>query len=544
MLKRIVSLLLIIAVLTVGLCACGDDPVAMVMAISSDPMCLDPQIVETDTGRLIVANCFEGLVRLDKDYKAVPGVAESWDISADGLTYTFHLRTNSKWQLLKSFKDVLPDENYMENFDNRVTAYDFEFGLRRALDPITQCNDAEKFYCIKNAMKVNLGEAEVSSLGVKAVDDETLTITLERKNDDFIRLLTLAPAMPCKEEFFKETHAKYGLAVAYTFCNGPFYVSKWVDDNSVVVRKSEVYKGENKVTVDAVYFNINKDESSVISKFKQKDYNCAYITDTARAELADAGGIQYVNCNNRVSGMCFNCTDTLLANTDIRKALALLTNFEKISKPANVSGTAGGIVPDSCRFGEKSYREAAGSVSNAAYDETLAKTHWDKGMTELERTSAEIKIICTEEYTPPMQNAIQNWQRVLGTAIVVKVVTVSAEDFKKAVRDGNYQIAVGTVEDTSASAIDTLKKFTTDSKGNIFGYSSEEYDKLVERIITESSGDGILSDSLRAEKMLIDDAVFCPLHTCSQTIAFGENVTGLFMSPDFKGINFLNGGLN
>lgn len=543
MFKKIASVLALIAVLTVSLCSCGDDPVTMVMAISSDPLCLDPQIVESDAGRLIVANCFEGLVRLDKDNRIIPGAAESWDISADGLVYTFRLRNNSKWQLLKSYKDVLPDENYMETFDNRVTACDFEFGLKRTLDPVTQCNDAEKFFCIKNALKINSGEADKSTLGVKALDDFTLEITLERRNDDFLRLLTLAPAMPCKEEFFKETHAKYGLGVEYTFCNGPFYLSRWVDDNSLVIRKSEVYKGGEKVTVDAVYFNVNGDKTSVISKFKQNSYNCAFVDDAFLAELAETEGIQYAECVNTVSGICFNCADTVLENISLRQALASVINFNAVSKPQKAEDIAGGIVPDSCRFGEKSYRDTAGKITYPVYNEANARTLWQKGLTELERTSADIRIICTEEYTSQMQNVIQGWQRLFGTSIIAKVTPLSDEDFRTAVKNGKYQIAVGKISDTTSMAADTLKKFTTDSRSNVYGYSSEAYDRLVEQIIKTSAGSNIIADCKAAEQMLITDAVFFPLHTFAETAAFGEDVTGLFMTPDFKGINFLNGGL-
>ncbi len=543
MFKRIISVLALIALLSVTLCSCGDDSVVMVMSISSDPLCLDPQIVESDAGRLIVSNCFEGLVRLDKDNRIIPGVAESWEISADGLTYTFRLRDNSKWQLLKSYKNVLPDENYMETFDNRVTAHDFEFGLKRTLDPITQCDDAEKFYCIQNALKINSGEADPSTLGVKALDDTTLEITLERKNDDFLRLMTLPPAMPCKEEFFKETHAKYGLGVEYTFCNGPFYLSKWADDNSLVIRKSEVYRGDGKVTVDAVYFNVNSDKASVISKFKQNSYNCAFVDDEFRAGLAETEGVQYAECANTVSGLCFNCADTILENLNIRQALASVINFNAISKPQKASDIAGGIIPDSCRFGEKSYRDTAGKISYPVYNETAAQALWQKGLTELETTAAEIRIICTEEYTPQMQKVIQSWQRLFGTSITAKVTSLSDEDFKNSVRNGKYQIAVGKLTDTTSFAADTLKKFTTDSRYNLYGYSSEAYDKLVEQIINASSGSGIIADCKAAEQLLITDAVFFPLHIFTEAAAFGEDVTGLFMTPDFKGINFLNGGL-
>ena len=544
MFKKITSLLIILAILCTGLCACGDDDdTAMVMPIKSDPMCLDPQAVETDSGKLLAASCYEGLVRLDENYKIIPGVAESWEISPDGLTYTFHLRKDSKWKLLNSYEKVLPDKNYKKTFDNRVTAQDFVFGLQRAIDPVTQCNDAEKFYCIKNAKDINTGSEEVSFLGVSAENDTTLVITLERANPDFLRLLTLPAAMPCKEAFFKETHAKYGLEVKYTFCNGPYYLSTWAEDNSLIFYKNDDYRGNSKVKPDYLYFYVNKDDESVVSKFKQHSYNCAYISDSAYQEL-NAGKYTFLTAEKTIAGLCFNCKDDILINKNIRKALLCLTKFNEIENPVSTGNKAGGIVPGCCRYGEKSYREAAGKVRLPVYNETTALKYWKKGLKEIGADSLEIKIICTEEYTAQMQKIIQNWQIKLGTAIIAKVETMSKTDFDYSVMNGKYQIAAGTVSTDSSTAVDILKKFTSDSNSNIFYYNNAKYDKLIDEIILEASGNDILAKYKKAEQTLLDDAVFIPLFSYSKYIAVNNDVTGLYSTPALESIIFLNGGIS
>ena len=536
---------MILAVLCTLLCACGDDDnTIMVMPIDSDPLTLDPQAADTDSARLIVYNLYEGLVRLNENYKIIPGAAESWEISDDGLTYTFHLREDTKWQLLKSYEKVLPDPDYLKNFDNRVTAQDFVFGLQRAVDPVTQCEDAEKYLCMKNAQKIQDGNASAAALGIYAKDDKTLVIELERANPDFLRVLTLPAAMPCKEEFFKETHAKYGLEVKYTFCNGPYYVSNWAEDNTLTLIKSEVYKGSTKVNPDYVYFYVNKNEESVISKFKQRSYSCIYLNDSTYNQLKDSKNTAFLTADSTVSGLCFNCNDNTLVNADIRKALVRITKFDEITKPDTAAGSAGGIIPDCCRFGEKSYRETAGGVSNVKYNKAEALELWEKGIKEIGADSLEIKIICTEDYTQQMQKVIQNWQIVLGTEIIAKVETLSKEDFDSAVKNGKYQIAVGYISTDSSTAVDTLKKFRSDSKSNIFGYTNEEYDKLIDEIIFDADGSDIAAKHKQAEQMLTDDAVFCPLYTYSGHIAVNSDITGLYPTPAFEGIFFLNGGEN
>ena len=544
MIKKLLCILLSAVLFLCTFTACGDDDdISLVMPITSDPLCLDPQSAETLTAKTIINNCYEGLVRLDSEHKIVPGVAESWTVSANGLEYTFKLREDTNWQLLKTYKDVLDDENYMENFETQVTAHDFEFGLKRAVDKITDSPDANKLYCIKNAQKIHNGEADKSTLGVKATDDRTLVITLERANPDFLRILTLPLCMPCNEEFFNATHAKYGLELKYTFCNGPFYLGRWTVDHSLVIYRNEGYKGNEKVKSTAVYFNINKEEESVVSKLKLNDYNCAYISDSAKFTLEDTK-MNFAVSQNSVYGIAFNCKDTFLSNENLRKALILLTKTEEIEMPTQATDTAKGIIPEACRYSDSSYRQAAGNLTVPKYDEAAALELWNKGLTELEKESATIKIICPQEYLGDMQSIIQNWQRILSTTIVAKVEAVSAETLKDSIRNNSYQLAVTEITANSSSPIDTLKFFTTENSKNIFGYSTPEYDELIDNIIHTSSGGMILADTKKAEQMILDSAVFLPLFNHGDYIAFGSEATDIYTSPVLESICFISGGLS
>lgn len=530
---------MITVILAVSLCACGgDDAVTMVIPIKSDPMCIDPQIVETESGKIIVANCYEGLVRLDENYGIVSGVAESWEISSDGLKYTFRLRKDAVWQRLeKAHEKILPEE-----FDVGVTAYDFQFALRRALDPMTKCDDAEKFFCIKNAAAINGGEAVPAALGVEVTDKFTLVITLERANPDFLRLLTLPAAMPCNESFFNLTHAKYGLDLSYTLCNGPFYLSRWAADNTLVMRKTVGYKGENESKTDAVYFYVNSDSDSVVSKFRQHSYDCIFTDNETKKDLSDLKNVSYLETVNTVSGLCFNCGENVLFNADVRKALLCAFKAENLTLPEGAKSTATGIVPDCCRFAESSYRDCAGVVKLPEYDEKSARELMAKGLKEMAIESMELKVICTKELTVQMQTLIQDWQRVFGTSIVAKVETLSDADFTKALKNGTYQIAAGSVCAETSTAADVLKSFMSGASGNIFNYSDEKYDELIDGILTTASGDDIIKEYRAAEQMLVSDAVFCPLFTYSKSAAVNGDVTGLYALPVLEGILFTNGG--
>lgn len=540
MFKKLVSLFLVI-VAVISLCACGGDSSdVLILPIESDPMCLDPQVADSKEAKLMIANCFEGLVRLDKDYKIIPGVAESWEISKDGLTYTFNLRKDTHWKLLNSFEDVLP-EGYKDTYRTQVIAADFVYGISRALDPATQAGDAEKLFSIKNASAVNSGKQPTSALGITAKDDLTLVITLERADPDFLRILTLPVAMPCHEDFFKATHAKYCLDLKYTFCNGPFYLSRWAEDNTLSMYKNDEYKGSVKVNPDELYFYVNTEESSVVKKIRQRTYDCAFISEAAKNELSDSDKISNYSIQNTVYGLCFNCTDSVLSNENMRRALAMVTKTAELTANYDNSFTKG-IVPDCVRYGENSYREAAGNVSGIAYNEQQALTLWKKGLKKLDISTAEVIVTCTEENAHLMQQTVQNWQRVFSTSILAKVEVKTADQISTMIYNTSYQVLYHKISTDSSTVTDTLKKFTSDSSSNFFGFADKNYDSIVNSVISAYSGAAKLNGCISAEKYILDKAVFLPMLGGSSYAVVNKGVDGLYFSPAFESVCLISGG--
>ena len=538
--KKILSLFLAL-VAAISLCACGGSSEdILILPIESDPICLDPQVADSKEAKLMIANCFEGLVRLDKDYKIIPGVAESWEISKDGLTYTFKLRKDTHWKLLNSFEDVLP-EGYNDTYRTQVIAADFVYGISRALDPATQAGDAEKLFSIKNASAVNSGKQPTSALGITAKDDLTLVITLERADPDFLRILTLPVARPCHEDFFKATHAKYCLDLKYTFCNGPFYLSRWAEDNTLSMYKNDEYKGSVKVNPDELYFYVNTEESSVVKKIRQRTYDCAFISEAAKNELSDSDKISNYSIQNTVYGLCFNCTDSVLSNEDMRRALAMVTKTAELTANFDNSFTKG-IVPDCVRYGENSYREAAGNVSGIAYNEQQALTLWKKGLKKLDISTAEVIVTCTEENAHLMQQTVQNWQRVFSTSILAKVEIKTADQISTMIYNTSYQVLYHKISTDSSTVTDTLKKFTSDSSSNFFGFADKNYDSIVNSVISAYSGAAKLSGCISAEKYILDKAVFLPMLGGSSYAVVNKGVDGLYFSPAFESVCLISGG--
>ena len=226
--------------------------------LQEDPSSIDPQITSTFGARVAVEALFEGLVRLDEEGNPYPGAAESWEVSSDGLRYTFHLRKDAKWS-----KSVVTEngETSVSSDPAPLTARDFVYGWQRAVNPSTECPEAASFSIIKNGEAILNGSQSPEALGVEAVDDHTLVVTLENPSDDFLSLTAMAAFMPCQEDFFLWTSGRYGLEAKYICGNGPFafYNSyAWDHEEGMKLRRSGSYVGENEVLPAALELYVSE----------------------------------------------------------------------------------------------------------------------------------------------------------------------------------------------------------------------------------------------------------------------------------------------
>ena len=537
MFKKLTSFLLILSIIALTFCSCsGDDPINVVFPISADPECLDPQIAETDAARLITGNCMEGLVRLSQDGEILPGAAEKWTVSEDGLVYTFTLRDGLVWQMLRSHKDVL-GEDYENTFDPAIKAEDFVFGIKRALRPETKAELAYLLYCIKNAQRVNLSQADESTLGLEAPDDKTVVIRLSRSNPDFLRILTLPMCMPCDEEFFKATGAKYGLELKYTLCNGPFYVGKWVEDGSLTLYRSEGYKGSAAPQGQAVYLFVNPDENKYLSKFNSGDYNVALVSSANLSKVNAFENTTIITTDNVVSSFLFNCDDSVLSNIDLRRALFCATDVS-VMKNNESDRFAGGIVPDSCMWGENSYRSVVGNVNMPDYNEAKASQYFKKALEELETTNVTLNIICVEQYRIPVIKVIQKWEKVFGLSLTVSVKSVETDELTEKINAGDYQIAFTDVSASDGNTQSFLNMFCSQAQGNAVNYQNPDYDALMKKCAESLGGNGIAAGCKSAEQMLCNDAVIYPVFVGSSYAAVRSDFDGVYGAPGFSMFSF------
>jgi oligopeptide transport system substrate-binding protein len=220
----------------------------------AEPESLDPHKVTTNFQEDITRNLFEGLVVLDPKGNVAPGVAESWSVSEDGLSYRFKLRSNARWS----------------NGDP-VTAGDFVFSFRRMEDPRTVAREAEELYPIKNAEEVNTGKLDVTALGVAAPDERTVETTLKAPTPYFLQLLVIEQAMPVHEETVRrgEDWVKPGKMVS----NGAYVLEDWKPYSHIRLVKNPNYWNAGTVAIDAVVFDPTENQATVLKRYRAGEFD-------------------------------------------------------------------------------------------------------------------------------------------------------------------------------------------------------------------------------------------------------------------------------
>ena len=229
-----------------------------------EPASLDPHYVSGTWENRIVGDMFLGLTTEGPDGKTVPGAAESWTISPDGLVYTFKLRKHS-------WSDGKP-----------VTAEDFVFAMRRILNPETAAEYASLLYTVKNGEAVNTGKAKPEELGVRAVDAGTLEITLEGPTPYFLDQLPHYTAYPVPKHVVEDLGkdwSKQGNIVS----NGAYKLQEWVPNDHITLVKNAEFYAADSVSIDKVVLYPQEDRTAVQKRFRAGEIDVA--TDFASDQI-------------------------------------------------------------------------------------------------------------------------------------------------------------------------------------------------------------------------------------------------------------------
>lgn len=264
--KRLAAVMGAIAIAAVApLCGATAARAETVLRVGNvgEPASLDPHLVSGVWENRIIGDMFMGLMTEAADGTVVPGAAERWKVSDDGKVYTFELREHT-------WSDGTP-----------VTAHDFVYSLRRILEPATAAEYASLLYPIRSAEALNTGKTtDATELGVRAVDDETLEITLESPTPFFLELLTHYTAYPVPKHAV-EKHGNAWIKAGNIVSNGAYVLDEWAPGTHVKLSKNARFYDAANVKVDRIVFYPQEDRVAVQKRFRagEIDYAADFASD-------------------------------------------------------------------------------------------------------------------------------------------------------------------------------------------------------------------------------------------------------------------------
>ncbi len=511
LLKRII-IFVVLAGLLGGVSGCGQAPQPLRYDIPYNIQTLDPQFVADGDAAMIVAHLYEGLFRQMPDGAIVPGVAESFTVSPDGRVYEFTLRKDAAWS----------------NGDP-VVADDFVFGIQRLFHSAGVSSYATDYLCIQNARDILAGHTDYWELGVEAVTDSLLRITLDTANPFFIQLLSRPAAMPCNRKFFATTRARYGMEKTTVLTNGPFSLQKWTPDKSIIIEPNPHYYDPAAVGPPSVYFYIGREDPAALFADDRSD---GLEVDLAAAQTLENEGYGIQRYTTTTWVLVFNQNGNVLVDRDMRYALQTAIDREKLGPLLEPGHTlTESVLPPATMLFDRSYRTMGGDVIVPNFNPEAAKTIYRARLKELGRTDWQTMILFPE--SEPLDQYLslirQMWQQNLGFSVGLEEVPQA--DFQKRIQQGDYSVALVPLTGDLYSPLGILRQFATGDNQNHWGYSRSAFDDLLLSAANAATLDEAANDYVQAEDRLLEDAVVVPLFTQDSFFATGPEVTGLVLSP-------------
>lgn len=309
--RILVSLLLIFPVLSFA-DAVDYDTQSITIALLQEPPNLDSTRTTDLVSFFVIGHVNEGLVRYDRRGRLVPGVAASWDVTPDAIT--FRLRDDARW-----------------SDGSRVTAADFVYAWRLINDPAYAAPYAAIMYPIKNAEKVQKGELPVTALGVQAVDDTTLVVSLEAPCGYCVALMVHAAFYPVKESFRDRQGESYGADASNLLYNGPFKLTEWVHGARLVMEANENYWDKDDITLRRITVGyITDDNRTRLNLFRDGRIALARLGAETVKDAASEGLRLRTFLSGGMAYLRFNLAETrITADPRLRRAIQLVFDPEE-----------------------------------------------------------------------------------------------------------------------------------------------------------------------------------------------------------------------
>ena len=466
------------------------------VANSGEPDSLDPHQVSGNWEDRIIGDMFMGLTTEAADGTVVPGAAESWTVSDDGLTYTFALREHT-------WSDGTP-----------VTAEDFVFGLRRILDPATAAEYAYLLYPIKNAEAINSGSlADPEALGARALDPQTLEITLERPTSYFLGLLTHYTSFPIpkhKVEELGDDWVKPGNIVG----NGAYTVVEWVPNTQVRMAKNDSFWDAGNVAVDEVVYYPTEERNTGTKQFRAGEVDVQYDFASEQIDFLEENLPEATHISPELSAYyyVFNTKAPPFDDVRVRKALAMAIDRDAITEKVLRTGEVAAyslVPPNAGTYGEPPQVDWA----ELPYAERVEQA---KALLQEAGFGPDNPLRFTLRY-----NTSENHKKVaIAIAAMWKQVGVEAELFNTEVKvhyndlqQHDFQVArAGWVADYNDPENFLSLLRTSTGPMNYGQYSNPEYDRLMAESDLTTDAEARNAMMREAETLMLADLPVIPIY--------------------------------
>ncbi|MEZ2364722.1 peptide ABC transporter substrate-binding protein [Bacillus cereus] len=484
------------------------------VTVSEEIPSLDTAKTMDGTSAHVMQNIFEGLYVLNDQDQSTPAIAKSFKRSEDGKKYTFDLRKDAKWS----------------NGDS-VTANDFIFAWKRAINPETASQYASMLFYVKNAKEINKGTMPLDALGVKAINNYTLEVELEQPVPYFLQLLALPIYLPQHESFLKEQGNNYALEPSNLIYNGPFVLEKWKHEQEFQLKKNATYWDQKKVKLDEINFHIVKDTMTAVNLYEAGDLDRVPINSQIVDKYRGNKEL-HMSSDPGIAMLRFNEKNTALANKKVRQSISLALNKDDFVAHFINNGAkpASGLVPVGHvnEVTGKDFRKENGDLSS--YDLQNAQKIWKEAKKELEVEQVNLEFLTFEQDNAKrMAEYIKGdlEKNLQGIAIQIK-----QQPFKQKLQleqTGDYDITMANWGPDYKDPISYLELFMTGNPNNKMNYSNVHYDELIKKAKTDFVLDTENRwEALReAEQVLLEDAAVAPLYHIGSAYVQKDYVKGI-----------------
>lgn len=462
-------------------------------------------------------------------------ICETYDVSDDGLTYTFHLR----------------DANWSDG--EPITAEHFAYALYCYTSPDMGCPQASGYYDIAGAEAFNTGSGSWEDVGVKAIDDKTLEITLTEPNDDYILQLATSAPTPLRQDFVEAQGESLGSSVDALQYSGPYVLTEWVLDSSLTFTKNpEYWNADESFPVETITLLDVDDANTAYSMFESGEVDAlASVSTQYKDALADyttiqtgGGGMMYIWINE--NGMSEEAA-AVLSNQNFRNALnyaidrsstvaaitPLSTPYSRLTLPF-YEGLDGGSFADEypvdCPPLEGDVEQAQEYLALALEELGMSSVAELPEMHFVTWDTAQQRLMC--------ETLIDQWKQNLG------IETIQLDQYPIGTAIGNYssnQFDIFAISiSSSLTPYDALENFVNGGDYNNGIWTNDEYDTLVEQVKAATDKAEKYALTQQAEQILVDGACIIPFYGLTTAYATQDYVEGFAIGDLGAGFQFEN----